>query len=247
MGFGLPGLVIVPGELAGKWRGRGGDRVRLTFQYWQKIVKKLPDELRPKHGHKDTPHMTVDSQAAANAVVDKLLAFVMTQHPSVAIKKKKQKELMRFLSDDGEIDYRLVIDPESEGDVAHDTLEAEEADAMRWKVGDGEGLVWGLVGREVSARASADEVVFVNAADPEAVKIGKGTAHGTFRFEKTLVGLWFSVAVTDLKVVDLSEVNTVVKAKKSDDGGAITLPARGTYRAETGGKDLGRWLRFVRA
>jgi hypothetical protein len=259
-GWGLPALVFAPAELAVRWRGRGGDRIRFTFQYWQKIVAQLPDGLRPTAGHPDTPHLTVDSPAEAKALVEKLRQFVATLHPTVTVKKQKNLDLTRFMSDDG-ADYRLIINEQSAANDAFDTIDRSSLDAWRWPLGDAEVLMWQVGRYGVRVRATSDEILFVDhqsGFDEANLDLtGDATSHGTWSFEKLLVGMWVSLAVTDLKGVTSGDVaalaplvNTVVKAKKSEEGSGVILPAEGRYRVETGGSSGTpgglRWLRFIR-
>jgi hypothetical protein len=247
--WGLSVLVVAPAEAAVKWRGRAGERVRIVFHGWQEVAAELPDELQPKHGHRDSPHLSFESAAQSKVAVEKLWQFVLSRHPGTT--KKKSGDMLRFIAGD-KLEYRLIIFPESDGHIAFDSTEAT---VWTWPAGGAEVLLWRVSRRGVRVRATDGEILFVDSpvdsAALDAQIKGKGTAHGTWTCKKLLVGISMSLAVTDLKGVEAATVTAltpskVLKAKKTEDGGAVAVPAVGKYRAEHGTAGETSWLRFER-
>jgi hypothetical protein len=245
--WGLSVLVVAPAEAAVKWRGRAGERMRIVFHGWRDVEAELPAELQPKRGHRETPHLSFASEESKVAV-EQLWKFVLARHPKAT--KKKSGDMRRFMTGDKE--YRLIVHPESDGHIAYDSTQAE---VWTWPAGGAEVLLWRVSRRGVRVRANDGEILFVDSpveqALLEAQIKGKGTAQGAWTCKELLVGISMSLAVTDLKGVEAASVkalepNKVYKAKQTEDGGALAVPASGTYRAEHGSAGETSWLRFVR-
>jgi hypothetical protein len=254
-------FAFAPAEIAVQWQPTAPTgKIELCFTYWGTLVGELPPHLRPS-GDPHTPSRTYDSAAAATAAQHELAAFVKARYPAMKPKRKASLHLTRLL-DGGDANFWLTAHPQNIGDLA---LAAPVERGWTWQAGKDRVLLWQtehLGGLRV--RASADEVVFVDAhhevADDAlaALVTGASTDHGTWKFANTLVACDAAQPTTALKGVTGKTVAALravlgdrplraLPAKGEAPAGALLAKLAGTFRATIGGKPgQARWLRLAR-
>ncbi len=242
--------LIGPAETVVKWNGsEGTGAYRLYFTYWKDLVSQMPAHLRPvPHGPQHT--LELASEAALKSTIKELTAWLVARDPAAKTKKQKTTTIFKYEGSHVLVDAMPITRAHGVlaelGDREVGTIDVDGSPLLQWQVKH----------YTIRVRATDDEIVLVDAAEPlplDATFDG-GVTHGGWTFRDLLVASWLPAAITDYKGIESAEVGALaafkgkaLKPTTSDyQGGAAVVAATGTFRAETGDQGDARWCRFVR-
>jgi len=252
-------IVIGPVETLLAWEpGAKTGVTRLLFDWDDELLDELPTRLRPTlpGGHRG---LAIDSVAAAKPILAELEAFLKKRHPKLTRKTfKSPYPMVRFI--DGEDYWSVITHEQTAAEVIGDN---EKPEGWTEPCGKDRVLLWNSSqGAETQAgtiyvRATDDEVQFVD--DKEWPSGGTKVATlGTWTFESVLVAMPASQAVLGIDGVKTKSAAAVaalcakesprkIRRLRGDNLSIATIvKLEGKFRAESGGADPARWLRFVR-
>lgn len=251
-------IVIGPAETLLAWKPDAKTGVaRLLFDWDDEELDELPARLRPTlpGGYRG---LAIESISKAKPILAELESFLKKRHPKLTRKTFKTPAMVRFT--EGENTWSVITHEQTAGDVIR---EHEKPEGWTEKCGDDRVLLWNSSqGAETQAgtvyvRATEDQVQIVD--DKEWPSGGtKVTPLGTWKFATVLVAMPASQAVLGIDGVKTNTAAAVAAlcAKESPRkirrlrGDNLSIASivklKGTFRAESGGADPARWLRFVR-
>lgn len=249
-------IVLGPAEAIVRWGGSAATgKIVLAYTYWDTILAELPAHLRPEVPSDNTePLIIVASDAAADATLVELGAWLKARHPAMKVKRQKNVHLTRFQCD-AENEFWIRRDAQTVADVERSNNAANDL----WS--QGELLLWRLK-KHASARIRAtpdgidlvDTEVDVTELDAVLADRTAGAMHGTATCRGLFVAMWAGNAITDLKRVESAKVaalaplaGKVIDARDREaPAGGVIVEAKGTFRYESGEHDTARWIRLVR-
>ena len=247
-------VAIGPAAAIARWRGAALTGAgHLQFIYWGGLRDELPAHLRPAP-HADDAHVGVLRYANAADLEAKLAgldAWVRARDPAVKAKPKAQGFVIRR--------YVTSIGPTSSLDLylvrerVHETLTGDgawlhAADIVLFRIAHGE---------ELHVRATADELVLVDAVAPAAggpaLPAGaRASRLGAMTFDGLAVAVWAGNDADQLRRVAETDfaphVGTCVypKAEEATAGAGVFAAPRGTLDCTFHEAPTTRWLRFAR-